>query len=179
MEHGDAVALIREAVAGRSGTWADLGAGNGTFTRALAALLGEDSVIYAVDKDRGSIEALKSLASNLKSIVPVYADFTQSFEIGSVRNRLDGMLLANALHFVKDQGAVLARLAQLLRPGGRVVLVEYDRRAASRWVPYPVAIAGLQPLAATAGLGKFTVSESRPSNYEGIIYTAHADKHPG
>jgi hypothetical protein len=63
-----------------------------------------------------------------------------------------------------------------LRPRGRVVLVEYDRRAASRWVPYPIAIAGLPALAKAAELGKFTVVESRPSNYEGLIYAAMASR---
>jgi hypothetical protein len=50
----------------------------------------------------------------------------------------DGMLLANSLHFVRDAAAVLARLAARVRPGGRVVLVEYDKRRASPWIPYPI-----------------------------------------
>jgi hypothetical protein len=40
MTTADAMALVRPAVATAGGTWADLGAGGGTFTRALAALLG-------------------------------------------------------------------------------------------------------------------------------------------
>jgi hypothetical protein len=36
----EAISFIRPAVAGRSGDWADLGAGTGTFTAALAAILG-------------------------------------------------------------------------------------------------------------------------------------------
>jgi ubiquinone/menaquinone biosynthesis C-methylase UbiE len=176
VKHDDAVALIRAAVEGRSGTWADLGAGTGTFTRALGALLGEDSVIYAVDKDRGSIEALKALAHDAKNIIPVYADFTQSFEIGSVQNRLDGMLLANALHFVKDAEEVLTRLVSTLRPGGRVVIVEYDRRKASRWVPYPIPRERLPALASAAGLSEPVVTATKPSDYQGILYVARADR---
>lgn len=56
-----------------------------------------------------------------------------------------------------------------------MVLVEYDRRAASRWVPHPISITSLGKLALTAGLSKFRVVESRPSNYEGIIYCAVAE----
>jgi SAM-dependent methyltransferase len=176
MEHDDAVELIREAVAGRSGTRADLGAGTGTFTRALAALLGEGSVIYAVDKDRAALDELKSLARDAKNIVPVYADFTQAFEVGSVRDRLDGMLLANALHFVKDADEVLGRLVSTLRPGGRVVIVEYDRRETSRWVPYPIPRARLSTLAARAALSSPVVVASRPSEYQGELYVAVADR---
>lgn len=176
MEHDDAVALIREAVNGRSGTWADLGAGSGIFTLALADLLGEGSVIYAVDHDRASLEALKSLENNAKNIVPVYADFTQPFEIGSARGRLDGMLLANSLHFVQDAEEALTRLVSTLRPGGRVVIVEYDRRKASRWVPYPISRQRLPALARAAGLSEPIVTATRPSEYQGILYVASADR---
>lgn len=171
----DAVALIKSSVAGRDGVWADLGAGRGTFTRALVEILGAQSRVIAVDRDAATVGELETWAGeSAANVVAVRGDFTEALTLPETP--LEGMLLANALHFVKDQAKVLLRLTQLLRPGGRVVLVEYDRRAASRWVPYPIAIASLQQLAVAAGLGKFTVSESRPSNYEGIIYAAHADK---
>jgi 2-polyprenyl-3-methyl-5-hydroxy-6-metoxy-1,4-benzoquinol methylase len=168
-----AIGLIRSAVDGRDGVWADLGAGRGTFTRALASVLGPASRIHVVDTDARAIAEVDAWAKESASNVAVMqADFTGAITLPA----LDGMLIANALHFVKEQGSVLARLVKLLRPGGRVVLVEYDRRSASRWVPYPIPIAGLAALAKAAGLGAFTVAESRPSNYEGIIYTAFAEK---
>ena len=46
----------------------------------------------------------------------------------------------------------LARLVAWLRPGGRVVLVEYDHRRANPWVPYPIGIAKLPALAKAAQL---------------------------
>jgi SAM-dependent methyltransferase len=169
----DAIALIRSAVAGHEGAWADLGAGRGTFTRALAAILGAESRIYAVDTDANAIAELQSWAkAEAPNVSAMAGDFTTELELPT----LDGILLANALHFVRDRIGVLSRLTKLLRPGGRVVLVEYDRRAASRWVPHPISIASLPALASAAGLTRFTVSESRPSNYEGIIYTAFADR---
>lgn len=61
MDVNDAVALIRNAVAPSKGAavWADLGAGTGTFTRALARILDAGSTIYAVDQDAKSIAALR------------------------------------------------------------------------------------------------------------------------
>ena len=173
MQIEDAAALIHSSVEGRQGTWADLGAGRGTFTRALARILGAGSKIYAVDKEEHAVAELDAWAkAEAPNVTAVRGDFTQQVDLP----QLDGILLANALHFTKDAGAVLARLTRLLVPGGRVVLVEYDRRAPSRWVPHPISIASLKELAAAAGLSRFTVAESRPSNYEGIIYAAHADK---
>jgi trans-aconitate methyltransferase len=171
----DAAALIRDAVAGREGDWADLGAGGGTFTRALAELLGSGSRIFAVDRDPAAVAAVKAWAdTDAPNVTAMQGDLTATLELPP----LDGILLANALHFVKDQGAVLARLVAMLKSDGRVVIVEYDRRDASRWVPYPVSIAGFQALAAATGLTKPRVVESRPSNYEGIIYAAYADRIP-
>jgi trans-aconitate methyltransferase len=117
----DAIALIRSAVAGHEGVWADLGAGRGTFTRALAAILGAESRIYAVDREAHAIAELQSWArAEAPRVTAVAGDFTTELEL----QQLDGLLLANALHFVKDQTGVLSRLTKLLRPGGRVVLVE-------------------------------------------------------
>jgi SAM-dependent methyltransferase len=169
----DAVALIKPAVLMHEGIWADLGAGAGLFTRALMHVLGSDSHVIAVDSDPAAFQELERLASGTAKLTALHADFTSgvTFELP-----LDGILLANSLHFVKDGGAMLAPLVKLLRPGGRVVLVEYDRRSASRWVPYPIAISDLPALAEAAGLTRFTVVESRPSNYEGIIYAAVASR---
>jgi len=52
----------RGAVAGQDGAWADLGAGEGTFTRALSEILGAASRIYAVDRDRAAVAELEAWA---------------------------------------------------------------------------------------------------------------------
>lgn len=171
------MALIRSAVAGHDGVWVDFGAGRGTFTKALTEILSPDSRIIAIDRDPDAVHAILRWAADTgKPVEAVEADFTSpGFATGaSGPVEADGLLFANSLHFVNNAGALLGALSTMLKPGGRVVLVEYDRRAASRWVPYPIAIADLNDLARTAGLSKFRVVESRPSNYEGVIYCAVA-----
>ena len=59
---------------------------------------------------------------------------------------------------------------------GRVVLVEYERRAASRWVPYPIPLARLAALTASAGLTSPSITATRPSAFGGILYVAAADR---
>jgi SAM-dependent methyltransferase len=169
---------VRTAESNESGaTWADFGAGDGTFTRALAQLLGANSRIYAVDRDPAAVAALQRWAArHAPNVRPVLADFTRPFDLpGLGATKLDGMLFANALHFVRGADVVLARLAALLRPGGRVVFVEYDRRGASRWVPFPIPASRLPALAAAAGLSTPAITATRPSDYGGIIYVATAD----
>jgi len=176
MDTRDAVVLLAGAVPREAGTWADLGAGTGTFTRALVELLGATARIYAVDRDASAVATLTRWARKAApNVLPVVADFTGAFDLpGLPAPQLDGVLLANALHFVRDGDGVLRRLADSLRPGGRVVVVEYDRRAASRWVPYPIPPVRLAELAASAGLSAPVVTATRPSAFGGRLYVAVA-----
>jgi len=179
MNTRDAVSLISEVIPRDGGTWADLGAGDGTFTRALAELVGAKGRIYAVDHDAGAVAALERWAKKAAAnVVPVRADFTGPFDLpGLGAEMLDGLLFANALHFVPDPGHVLASLTARLRPGGRVVIVEYDGRPASRWVPYPLPVERLQALASVAGISVPVIMASRPSAYGGNLYVAASDRH--
>jgi ubiquinone/menaquinone biosynthesis C-methylase UbiE len=170
----DAASLIEGAVPPTAKTWADVGAGDGTFTRALVQLLGREARIYAVDRDARALASLQRWAAGDRAnVIVLEADFTRGLEL---RESLDGLLVANALHFVRDADVVLARLAKLLRAGGRAVIVEYDRRAASRWVPYPISSSRLPDLAAAAGLSQPKITATRPSAYGGTLYVAAADR---
>ena len=182
MNISDAIEMIRDAVGVSAGVWADLGAGTGTFTRALTEVLGAGSTVYAVDGNARAVRALRELASSSSGnvlVTAVHADFTRPLELpGLVRERaqLDGILLANALHFVPDAERVLSGLVRQLRRGGRVVVVEYDRRAASQWVPYPIPASRWPRLAESAGLTEPTITATRPSSYSGILYTGVATR---
>lgn len=179
METREAIDLLRDAVGDSRGVWADLGAGTGTFTLALARTLGAQSTVYAVDDDPTAIRALRELPKSLGDahVISVDADFTRPFELPGLGDALlDGILLANALHFVGDATDVLTQLARGVRSGGRVIVVEYDRRQASQWVPYPIPASRWPALAKTAGLDGATVTASRPSMYSGTLYVGVATK---
>ena len=174
MNTRDAVALISAGVSANGAQrWADFGAGDGTFTNALVELLGPASVVYAIDRDATALAAIgRGRGAARGRIVPVVADFAHAFELPELGDGLDGALFANSLHFIRDAADVLARLAALVKPGGRVVIIEYDRRGPSRWVPYPIRLAELPTLAKSAGLSSPTVVATRPSMYGGNLYVA-------
>ena len=178
MDRRDTVALIAGALPNHGGSvWADFGAGDGTFTRALLDLLGPGARIYAVDRDVTALAAIDLWPSAVRAnVIPVVADLARPFELpGLGEGLLDGALFANSLHFMRDPEEVLARLVSLVKPGGRVVFVEYDRRASNRWVPYPIPSARLPALAASAGLTPPVVTTTRPSAFGGELYVASAD----
>lgn len=174
MDTRDAIALISGAVpADENQVWADFGAGDGTFSRALVDLLGPGGLVYAVDRDAA---ALSRIERN-EHLVPVVADLSHPFELPNLGNRLlDGALFANSLHFMRDAASVLRTLSARVKPGGRVAIVEYDRRGRNRWVPYPIPLSELPTLAESAGLTAPTVVTTRPSMYGGDLYVAVADR---
>ena len=60
MDLTEAVELLEDAVAtSRAAEWADFGAGEGTFTLALARLLGPGAHVIAVDHDRAALRELE------------------------------------------------------------------------------------------------------------------------
>ncbi len=170
MERSEMVALIRGGVPG-PGVWADLGAGTGNFSWALAELIGPQGMIYAIDRDAKAIRQLHQRIAQADpgaAIVPQQADFTRPLDIPA----LDGVLLANALHFIRDQPAALALVAGYLRPGGRLLLVEYDLRTPLPWAPFPVSLARLELLTAEAGFEKPIEIGRRVSPSSGVAMFA-------
>ena len=169
MKHADARALIQKGVLRTGGTWADLGAGSGVFTRALADLLSSEGTVYAVDRQPVSPFDIAGGAS----IVPLKADFTKRLEL----TNLDGILTANALHFARRHERVLKHIVTTLKPGGTFILVEYDIRRGSPWIPFPVPLECFKTLASKAGLGEVREIGRRRSRYgPRDIYAAIATK---
>jgi ubiquinone/menaquinone biosynthesis C-methylase UbiE len=171
MDHHDHVRLLRDGVEGGGLTWADLGSGEGAFTLALADLLGPSGSIYSVDRDQRALEvqrrALRDAFPNV-SVTPLIADFSRPLELPP----LDGIVMANSLHFERDKLAVLGLVQGYLRPGGRLVLVEYDADHGNPWVPFPLSFGTWAKLAAQAGFRDTRRLASVPSRFLGSIYSA-------
>jgi ubiquinone/menaquinone biosynthesis C-methylase UbiE len=169
--HSELVGLLRDGVAAKGGRWADLGAGEGAFTLALADLLGPGAHITAVDRDAGSIRGLAAEmgrrfpASGLEVLV---ADFTHPMSLSG----LDGIVMANSLHFVRDKNPVLVRVRQMLRPGGSLLVVEYGSDRGNPWVPHPFSYQRWEQMAAGAGFELTRLLGTVPSRYLGSMYSA-------
>ncbi|MBK6485852.1 MAG: class I SAM-dependent methyltransferase [Gemmatimonadetes bacterium] len=104
------------------GPWVDLGCGDGTFTAALAEQLPSHSTIEAVDRDADALRRVPPLHAGIV-IRTTQCDFDARPLPWS---GLAGVLMANALHFVAGQEALLEHLAASLRPSGHLLVVEYD-----------------------------------------------------
>jgi trans-aconitate methyltransferase len=142
-------------------TWADLGCGTGTFTLALADLLAPGSAIHAMDRDGSVLRKIPSAHKSV-SITTHRGDFTS--QLWPFAN-LDGILLANSLHYVDDQARFIRACETRMTSPRRFLIVEYDTDEASRWLPYPVPQTSLIGLSTDAGYSSIRMLRTRPSVY--------------
>ena len=158
----DAVELLAASGVGQLGptTWADLGCGDGTFTLALADLVAAGSAIHALDLDGSALRKIPSSHKQVR-ITTHRGDFTNATWPFA---GLDGILMANALHYVEDQARFIAACEAHMK-SRRFLVVEYDTNDANPWVPYPMSRTRLTALFKTAGYSSIEHLGSRPSVY--------------
>ncbi|MBZ0288802.1 MAG: class I SAM-dependent methyltransferase, partial [Anaerolineae bacterium] len=125
MNHTDHVNLLRGGIPSPSGMWADLGSGSGAFTLALAELIGAGGEIHSVDQDNGALhEQKRAMSDRFPQAKVLYqqADFTKRLNLPP----LDGVVMANSLHFHRQKEAILGLVRDYLKADGRFILVEYN-----------------------------------------------------
>ncbi|MGF6847495.1 SAM-dependent methyltransferase [Chitinophaga sp. W3I9] len=170
MDIRDAIALIKHppVIAGAQTVWADLGCGSGLFTYALANLLETGSTIYAWDKTFPSLSGQPN--PQHVTIQPGQLDFLKD---DLPVSGLDGILMANSLHYVSGKPAFIDKVSAHLQGDGVFLIVEYETTKANPWVPYPVPFHALKALFHKAGFRSAVKLNERPSLYgSGHMYAA-------
>lgn len=171
MNHNDHVHLLRKGASEQGGTWADLGSGTGAFTLALAELIGPTGRIYSVDKDTGALRQQERAMRDFSPMINVTylnANFTRPLNLPP----LDGIVMANSLHYVRNKDEQLQRVYDYLRPGGRLLLVEYNVDHGNMWVPYPLSFETWSTLAQHNGFVETRLLARRPSSFLKEMYSA-------
>ena len=173
MDHSDHVNLLRPANL-LSGIYADLGAGSGAFTLALRELVGLDSTIHAVDKDKSSLDELekahRARFHSTEHLTLLPNDFSRPLSLPP----LDGIVMANSLHFFKDKEKILRHVREFLKPTGALIIVEYNVDSGNMWVPYPLTFETYGTLAPRAGFSEPRLLAKVPSRFLKEFYSAIA-----
>lgn len=171
MKHADHVYLLKDGIPAPGGIWADFGSGGGAFSLALAELIGPGGEIYSIDR---SGEALREQQAAMRQRFAETKLHTlqQDFNAPLTLPALDGIIMANALHFQRDKARTLQQVQRYLKPGGRFILVEYNADKGNFWVPYPLSITTWLDLARRCGFLATRPLAKVPSSFLGEIYSA-------
>jgi ubiquinone/menaquinone biosynthesis C-methylase UbiE len=114
---------------------ADVGAGTGLFTRMFAPLVGNKGQVFAIDISQEFIDHIEQSArkENLKNIQGVIC---QPDSIGLPESSVDVVFICDTYHHFEFPQKTMQSINKALRPGGRVVLIDYHRIAgkSTDWV---------------------------------------------
>ena len=121
-------ARLVQALGVRSGqTVAEIGAGSGYFVRRLARIAGPRGRVYAVDVEPRMLPILieRLRRGGIRNVTPVLG---QDDDPLLPARSCDLVLVVNTYHHLRGGARYLRRLRRLLRPGGRLVNVDFHRR---------------------------------------------------
>ena len=129
-ERGDL--LLRELGLRMGMSVADIGAGTGYYARRMAPLVGSSGTVYAVDVQPEMIKLLTDGAkkAGLPNIKPVLGEVNN---VKLPQGSIDLALMVDVYHELEFPYEVMQSLVRALKPGGKVVFVEY--RAEDARVP--------------------------------------------
>jgi len=105
---------------------ADVGAGTGLYTPLLAQLVGPAGRVFAVDIVPRFIEHIRDQVAlrGLTQVTPVLgSDVSANLPAGSV----DIVFVCDTYHHFEDYNAMLQSIHAALKPGGRLVVVDFER----------------------------------------------------
>ena len=172
MEINDAIDFIKPAFPSPQirKVWADLGCGKGVFTHALAMLLQDQSMIYAIDSSRQKFRP--SLNGNTISF------YQMNFEKEDLPLQdLHGILMANSIHYVSEKRTLIRKLKRYLKHEGKLLMIEYEMDTPNPWVPYPVPYEVLSKMLREEGFPQVQLLNMRDSIYgHGKMYVCAAEQ---
>lgn len=105
---------------------ADIGAGTGLFTRLFAEKVGPTGKVYAIDIAPQFLEHIAADAKKRRQAQVVTVLGNQDSP-NLPRESVDLAFLSDVYHHLEKPEKMLASIRQALRPGGRLVMIEFDR----------------------------------------------------
>jgi len=123
---GPEMPRLQEALGLRAGmVVADVGAGKGQLTFALAAAVGPDGRVFSTEVDPKRLGALRTTFAGAKlgNVTVVEAKATES---GLAEDCCDAIVLRRVYHHLSDPAATNASLFRALRPGGLLAVIDFS-----------------------------------------------------
>ena len=117
---GPEMSRLRQVLALKEGmVVADVGAGKGQLTRALAKEVGSSGRVFSTEIDPARLARLREAAGHNVVVVEARSD-----ESGLAPGCCDAIVLRRVYHHLSDPPSLNASLLQSLRPGGVLVIID-------------------------------------------------------
>lgn len=114
---------------------ADVGAGTGFFSRMMSYQVAPGGTVYAVDIAENFVEHIEALAQK-EEIANIEAKVCSEHSVALPENSIDLAFICDTYHHFEYPFDTMASIHEALRPGGRVVIIDFERirGISSDWV---------------------------------------------
>jgi ubiquinone/menaquinone biosynthesis C-methylase UbiE len=162
----DPIVILKGIGLGEGESFIDIGSGNGFFSIHAARIVGEEGKVYAVDANPDAIEFLEKRATE-ERMDNVIAKVGRAEDSVLCEGCGDIVFFAEVLHDFQDQEKVLGNAFKMLKPGGRVVNLDWKKEHAELGPPYHIRFSEetAQDLLKTAGFEIDSVEELDAHHY--------------
>jgi predicted methyltransferase len=101
---------------------ADIGCGFGYFTFRLAARVGAEGKVYAVDIDQEAVDKVRRRkdSEKLEQVEPILGESDDP----RLPNDLDAVLIVDTYHEFREYDQMMQAVFRALKPGGRLVIID-------------------------------------------------------
>src|SRR5574342_22098 len=115
---------------------ADLGAGDGTFTVALARRVGPSGHVYATEIDADRLADIRQAATKagLSNVTVIEGTVSRT---NLPEACCDALFSRMVYHHLTDPGAINADIFRALRPGGRLMVIDFEPSGIMTWIGRP------------------------------------------
>jgi ubiquinone/menaquinone biosynthesis C-methylase UbiE len=148
----------------------DMGCGTGTYSIAMAKIIGDGGRIHAADLWAEGIERLKERVERrgLKNVRPMVADVSRALPLSG--ESMDLILMATVLHDLKEAGVqdgALAEARRLLKRHGTFAVVEFNKVPGPPGPPISIRLSpdDVAALVEPFGFARTGLHEVGPHNY--------------
>jgi predicted methyltransferase len=144
---------------------ADIGCGFGYFTFRLAARVGAEGKIYAVDIDEEAVDKVRRRkeSEKLAQVEPILGKSDDP----RLPNDLDAVLIVDTYHEFREYDRMMQAVFRALKPGGRLVIIDGEGPAGKPRTEYHrLHTIPSELLREEVGSNGFVFKESRPGFYD-------------
>jgi ubiquinone/menaquinone biosynthesis C-methylase UbiE len=161
--------VIVKALGLRRGmTVADLGAGTGYMSKRLAAAVGPDGTVLAIEPEPKLLSYLRARAEREKTpnVVPILGS---TDDPRLPRASADAVLVLDTFHHIDDRVRYFRELRRSLKPGARVVVVDWHKRALPVGPPMDHKLAREQVVEEMVAAGYRLADSPEPLPYHYVV----------
>jgi predicted methyltransferase len=144
---------------------ADIGCGFGYFTFRLAARVGAEGKVYAVDIDEEAVEKVRRRkeSEKLAQVEPILGKSDDP----RLPNDLDAVLIVDTYHEFREYDRMMQAVFRALKPGGRLVIIDGEGPTGKPRTEYHrLHTIPSELVREEVGSNGFVFKESRPGFYD-------------